>query len=75
MFGRSLDGGAAMIYAFSHWHAGWHAIISIGSVALWFLARLADAAWMPSDGERIAAEKRGRERIMESYDKYDRRDE
>jgi hypothetical protein len=64
-----------MIYAFSHPHAGWHAIIAIGGGALWVLSRLAAAAWMPSGGDRNEAEKRGRERIMESFDKYDRRDD
>jgi hypothetical protein len=60
MFDRGLGGGAAMIYAFSHWHAGWHAIISIGSVALWLLSCLVVAAWMPSGADRLEAEKRGR---------------
>ena len=63
-----------MTYAISHWHAGWHAIICVGSFALWLLSHLADAAWMPSGVDRMEAERRGRERIMESYDKYDKRD-
>jgi hypothetical protein len=64
-----------MTYAFSHWHAGWHAIIAVGSAALWLLSILMQGAWMPSGVGRMEAEKRGRERIMESYDKYDKRDD
>ena len=65
-----------MTYAFSHLHAGWHAIIAIGSAALWVLAHLMEVPGRPwSVVDRIEAEKRGRERIMESYDKYDKRDD
>jgi len=64
-----------MTYAILHWHAGWHAIIGIGGFALWLLSHLFAAAWMPSDGGRMEAERRGRERIMESYDKHDKRDD
>jgi hypothetical protein len=64
-----------MTYAFSHLHAGWHAVITIGSAALWVIANCLGGSGTPSVGDRIEAEKRGRERIMESYDKYDRRDD
>ena len=64
-----------MAYAFSHWHAGWHAIVCVGGFVLWLLSYLLGGFWLPSDGGRVEAEKRGRERIMESYDKYDRRDD
>ena len=68
-----------MSYAFSHLHAGWHAVIAIGSAigaaALWLLSILAQGASVPSgDDDRIEAEKRGRERIMESFDKDYKRD-
>jgi hypothetical protein len=59
-----------MLYVIFHWHAVWHVIVCVGGFALWALSHVLDAAWMPSDGDRIVAEKRGRERIMESYDKY-----
>jgi hypothetical protein len=62
-------------YAISHWHAGWHAIVCLGSFALWVLSHLLDNAWWPSDGGRFEAEERGRKRIMESYDKHDKRDD
>ena len=65
-----------MIYALSHWQAGWHAILCIGGFVLWLLSHLLNGfLWAPGDGGRAAAEKRGRERIMESYDKYDRHDD
>jgi hypothetical protein len=63
-----------MLYAISHWHAGWHAIVCVGGFVLWLLSYLPRMPRMPSDGGRMEAEKRGRERIMESYDRYDRRD-
>jgi hypothetical protein len=64
-----------MAYAIFHWHEAWHIIVSIGGFILWILWRLLEAAWLPSDVGRIEAERRGRERIMESYDKYDRQDD
>jgi hypothetical protein len=64
-----------VLYAISHWHAGWHAILAVGCFVLWLLRVLLAGAWLPSDGDRMEAERRGRERIMESYDKYDRRDD
>ena len=63
-----------MIYAFSHWQAGWHAILCVGSFAFWLFWHLLGAFSGRSDAGRNGAEKRGRERIMDSYDKYDRRD-
>jgi hypothetical protein len=64
-----------MAYALFHWHSAWHAIVCVGGFILWVLSYLLDGFCVPSDGGRTAAEKRGRERIMESYDKYDRRDD
>jgi hypothetical protein len=70
-----------MAYAIVHWHTVlhshtvWHVIVCLGGFALWALSHVLDAAWMPSDSNRREAERRGRERIMESYDKYDRRDD
>jgi hypothetical protein len=64
-----------MTYAFSHLHAGWHAIIAIGGGALWLLSVLMQGAWVPSGVDNIEAEKRSRERIMESFDKQDKRDD
>jgi hypothetical protein len=64
-----------MTYAFSHLHAGWHAIIAIGGGALWLLSVLTQGAWVPSGVDNIEAEKRSRERIMESFDKQDKRDD
>jgi hypothetical protein len=64
-----------MLYAISHLHAGWHAILCVGSFIFWLLSYLAQGLAFPSDGGRMEAERRGRERIMESYDKYDRRDD
>jgi cytochrome b len=63
-----------MVYALSHLHAGWHAIVSIGCFVLWLL-QYVGWGFYPSDSARFEAERRGRERIMESYDKYDRRDD
>jgi len=62
-------------YAISHWHAGWHAIVFLGSLALWALSHLMDYWWLPDDGGRYGAEERGRKRIMENYDKYDKRED
>jgi hypothetical protein len=64
-----------MIYALSHWQAGWHAILCVGSFVLWLFWHLLSGFLAPSDGGRTEAEKRGRERIMESYDKCDRRED
>jgi hypothetical protein len=57
-----------MIYALAHWPAGWHAVVCLGGFVLWSLSHLLNGFWAPSDGGRAAAEKRGRERIMESYE-------
>lgn len=62
------------MYAISHWHAGWHAIVGVGSFILWLLWYLVPP-WIPSDGGRMEAERRGRERIMESYDRDNRSDD
>ena len=70
-----------MAYAILHWHTVlhshtvWHVIVCMVGFALWALLHVLDAAWMPSDSNRRETEKRGRERIMESYDKYERRDD
>jgi hypothetical protein len=58
-----------------HWQAGWHAILSVGGFVIWLLWHLLSGFLAPSDGGRTEAERRGRERIMESYDKYDRRND
>ena len=34
-----------------------------------------DYWWLPDDGGRYGAEERGRKRIMENYDKYDKRED
>ena len=61
-----------MLYAISHWHAGWHDFVTLAGFVLWLVGQLA-LNWPRSDGGRAEAERRGRERIMGSYDKYDRR--
>ena len=59
-----------MTYAISHWYESWHIIVCIGGLACSALYYLVDGLWwFPSDGGRFEAEERGRERIMESFDR------
>jgi hypothetical protein len=64
-----------MPHAIFHWHAVWHAIVGIGCFVFWVLMNSL-GYWGQTEayGDKMEAEKRGRERIMETYD-LERRDE
>jgi hypothetical protein len=56
------------------WQHAWHVIIGVGCFALWFLFRVLCNAvgfyWQDKPYmDQMHAEQRGRERIMESFDR------
>jgi hypothetical protein len=68
------------VSAILHWHATSHALICIGGAVVWLLVRLMEFGGVPVGGQsdiarRMEAERRGRERIKEDYDNYDRRED
>jgi len=64
-----------MVHAIFHWHAVWHVVVGIGCFVFWSLLNgLGHWGETKAYADQMEAEKRGRERIMESYD-LDRRED